>query len=224
MQETQVRSLVWEDLLEKGMAMNCSILAWRILWTEEPGRLQSMVSQRVRHNWVIRAHVRAHTYTHTHTYVKPSLQARYRQLPWTSSYSLWPFGNDPFFYTWPWANYWRQLLMWFVSLEYTLHFLEFYLNRIIPYKHFWIWLFWLSVRILRAFLIAQLVKNPPAMQESWVWSLGWEDPLEKGMASFRKGRGTRDQIANICWIIGKAREFQKNIYFCSLTTLKHLIV
>ena len=33
-------------------------------------------------------------------------------------------------------------------------------------------------------------------------------------AGFRKGRGTRDQIANICWIIGKAREFQKNIYFC----------
>ena len=31
---------------------------------------------------------------------------------------------------------------------------------------------------------------------------------------FRKGRGTRDQIANICWIIEKAREFQKNIYFC----------
>ena len=33
-------------------------------------------------------------------------------------------------------------------------------------------------------------------------------------ARFRKGRGTRDQIANICWIIDKAREFQKNIYFC----------
>ena len=33
-------------------------------------------------------------------------------------------------------------------------------------------------------------------------------------ASFRKGRGTRDQIANICWIIKKAREFQKNTYFC----------
>ena len=33
-------------------------------------------------------------------------------------------------------------------------------------------------------------------------------------AGFRKGRGTRDQIANICWIIGKTREFQKNIYFC----------
>ena len=35
-------------------------------------------------------------------------------------------------------------------------------------------------------------------------------------ADFRKGRGTRDQIANICWIIEKAREFQKNIYFCFL--------
>ena len=33
-------------------------------------------------------------------------------------------------------------------------------------------------------------------------------------AGFRKGRGTRDQIANICWIIEKAREFQKNIYYC----------
>ena len=35
-------------------------------------------------------------------------------------------------------------------------------------------------------------------------------------AGFRKGRGTRDQIANICWIIEKAREFQRNIYFCSI--------
>ena len=35
-------------------------------------------------------------------------------------------------------------------------------------------------------------------------------------AGFRKGRGTRDQIANICWIMEKAREFQKNIYFCCM--------
>ena len=39
MQETQVRSLVWEDPLEKGMATYSSILAWKIQWTEEPGRL-----------------------------------------------------------------------------------------------------------------------------------------------------------------------------------------
>ena len=42
MQETWVRSLGWEDPLEKGMATHSSILAWRIPWTEEPGRLQSM--------------------------------------------------------------------------------------------------------------------------------------------------------------------------------------
>ena len=39
-------------------------------------------------------------------------------------------------------------------------------------------------------------------------------------ARFRKGRGTRDQIANICWIIKKAREFQKNIYFCFIDYAK----
>ena len=39
-------------------------------------------------------------------------------------------------------------------------------------------------------------------------------------AVFRKGRGTRDQIANICWIINKAREFQKNIYFCFIDYAK----
>ena len=39
-------------------------------------------------------------------------------------------------------------------------------------------------------------------------------------AGFRKGRGTRDQIANICWIMEKAREFQKNIYFCSIDYAK----
>ena len=43
-------------------------------------------------------------------------------------------------------------------------------------------------------------------------------------AGFRKGRETRDQIANICWIIEKAREFQKNIYFCLLTMPKPLTV
>ena len=43
----RVRSLGGEDPLEKGMAPYCSILAWRITWTEEPGRLQSIRSQRV---------------------------------------------------------------------------------------------------------------------------------------------------------------------------------
>ena len=50
MQETWVRSLGQEDPLEKGMATYSSILAWRIPWTQESGRLQSMGSQRVRHD------------------------------------------------------------------------------------------------------------------------------------------------------------------------------
>ena len=47
MQET----LGWEDPLEEGMGTHSSILAWRIPWTEDPGRLQSMGSQRVEHDW-----------------------------------------------------------------------------------------------------------------------------------------------------------------------------
>ena len=50
MQETWVRSLGWEDPLEKEMATYSSTLAWKILWTEEPGRLQSMGSQRIGHD------------------------------------------------------------------------------------------------------------------------------------------------------------------------------
>ena len=52
MQETWIRSLGWEDSLEKGRATHSSILAWEILWTEEPGGLQPMGSQRVGHSWV----------------------------------------------------------------------------------------------------------------------------------------------------------------------------
>ena len=50
MLETWVRSLGWEDPLEEGMATHSSILAWRIPWTEEPGRPQSMELQSVGHN------------------------------------------------------------------------------------------------------------------------------------------------------------------------------
>ena len=50
MQGTWVRSLIWEDSLEKGMATHSSILAWEIPWREKPGGLQSMGLQRVGHN------------------------------------------------------------------------------------------------------------------------------------------------------------------------------
>ena len=59
-----VWSLSWEDLLEKEMATHSSVLAGRISWIEEPGRLQSIGLQRVGHNW---ATEHKHTHTHTHT-------------------------------------------------------------------------------------------------------------------------------------------------------------
>ena len=58
MQETWVWSLGWEDPLEEEMATHSRILAWKVLWTEEPGRLQSMGFQRLGHDW-------AHTTTQT---------------------------------------------------------------------------------------------------------------------------------------------------------------
>ena len=94
--ETWVWSLGWEDPLEEGLATHSNILAWRISWMEEPGRLQSMASQRVGHDW-------------------PQKQ-----------------------------------------------------------QHTYMW----------SFLAAQMVKSLPAMQETWVSSLGQVDPLEKGMATF----------------------------------------
>ena len=51
MEKTQFQALSQKDLLEKGMAIHSNILAWRIPWIEEPGGLQSMWLQRVRHSW-----------------------------------------------------------------------------------------------------------------------------------------------------------------------------
>ena len=56
-----------EDPLEEGIATCSSILAWKIPWTEEPGGLQHMGSQRVGHDWV-RVHTHTHSHTHTHTH------------------------------------------------------------------------------------------------------------------------------------------------------------
>ena len=109
MRETWVRSLGWENLLEKEMATHSSILAWRIPRMDKPGRLQSMRLQRVGHDWTI-------SLTHFH------------------------FDN--------------LLNEWF----------------------FWYWM-------MEASLVAQVIKNLPAMWETWVWSLVSEDPLKKGMAT-----------------------------------------
>ena len=80
MQETWVQFLGQEDVLEKGMTTQSSILAWRIPWTEEPGSLQSMGSQRVRHNG-------AYTQAHTHPLARQWL-GLHAFMPWTQVQSL----------------------------------------------------------------------------------------------------------------------------------------
>ena len=59
MRETQVQTLDWEDLPEDEMTTHSSILAWRIPWTEEPGELQSLGLQRLRHNLATNFHPRS---------------------------------------------------------------------------------------------------------------------------------------------------------------------
>ena len=67
MQENQVWSLGQEDPLEKGMATHSSVLAWRIPWTEESGRLQSMGSQESDMTELLSMRMHTQTHTHTHT-------------------------------------------------------------------------------------------------------------------------------------------------------------
>ena len=70
MWETWVQSLGWEDPLEEGMATQSSILAWRIPWTEEPDMLQSLGSQRVRHDWATKpTHIYIRTYAYIYIYM-----------------------------------------------------------------------------------------------------------------------------------------------------------
>ena len=74
----RVRSLGQEDPLGAGMATHSSILAWEIPWTEEPGELQSIGTQRVRHNLAL-THTHTHTPTHTHTRIRTSTYLSFRE-------------------------------------------------------------------------------------------------------------------------------------------------
>ena len=76
MQETQVQSLGWEDPLEKEMVTHSRIFAWRIPWTEEPGGLQSMGSQRVRHDRATKQQQQVISIS-----VQPSSLVKYRTKP-----------------------------------------------------------------------------------------------------------------------------------------------
>ena len=94
MQETRVWSLGQEDSLEEEMETHCTILAWEILWTEEPGGLQSSGSERAVHNLALAAR---HACTHVYSYI-PLLQEPALALPCCH---LWSQLLHP---TWPWPQ------------------------------------------------------------------------------------------------------------------------
>ena len=125
---------------EKAIAPHSSTLAWKIPWIEEPSRLQSMGSLRVRHDWA-------------------------------TSHSLFTFMH--------WRRKWQPTPV-FLPRESQgrgslvgCHLWD--RNRV---RHDWS-----NLAAAAAALIAHQVKNPPAMWETWIWSLGWEDPLEKGKST-----------------------------------------
>ena len=93
-EETQVQSLDWEDALEKGMATRSSILAWRIPWTDEPGRLQSRGSRTVGLNWSDLAH--AHGGLKTTVYLCGVIFRSYEGTTVMFSYSVSTLCNEIF--------------------------------------------------------------------------------------------------------------------------------
>ena len=93
MQKTQVRSLGQEDPLEEEMATHSSILSWRIPWTEESGRLQSMGLQRVGHNWATEHTHRSSNWSshsilfHTSRFPSPTTTISTTSLPFAPCFS-----------------------------------------------------------------------------------------------------------------------------------------
>ena len=150
MWETWVWSLGLEDPLEKEMATHSNILAWRIPWTEEPGRLQFMGSQRVGHDWA--------------TSLSLSFLSWLNSLPVLTLHPLnsvvLKYKHDTHLH----VRWHSELKPWKVMIQHATE------PIICP-------LFCIPS------LVAQTVKNLLAVPETWVQSLGREDPLEKDMAT-----------------------------------------
>ena len=96
MQETQVQSLGEDDPLEKGIATHFSILSWRIPWTEEIGRLQSMEFQRVEQDWV----TDIFTFTFNSEYIQRSWCLSYDQTSYGNVTIFFNIFNNYYYYLW----------------------------------------------------------------------------------------------------------------------------
>ena len=198
MQETWVLSLGWEDLLEKEMATHTSTLTWRIPQTEEPGRLQSMDSHRVGQDWVTSLSL----FTISKGLLRwlsgkeSACQCKRcgfnpwsRKIPWRRTWQPTPVflpgkshGQRSLAGYSPWTRKEWDTALWLNNNvgQWKIEILMGNPETVWPHL---IFPKIKSMSTYQASLVAQLVKNPPAMQETWVQSLGWEDPLEKGKAT-----------------------------------------
>ena len=139
------------------MAIHSSILSWRIPWTEKPGRLHSTGSQRVRHDWVTNTHI---LFLHTHTLKIIGILIG---IALNQSILL---GSDILILNLlSMSMICVSTILWLIILSVMFYNL---FTSVLP--------LWTS-------LVAQTVKHLPTMQETQTWSLDWEDPLEKEMAT-----------------------------------------
>ena len=109
MQEIWVQSLGWEVPLEKGMVTHSSILAWKIPWIEEPGKLQSMGLQRVRHDWA----------TNTFTFIPEAWGLTWGPWEGHREEGLWAFtcvvvGREKM-QGWGWRSFFHKSVLWKLS-------------------------------------------------------------------------------------------------------------
>ena len=186
MWETLVRSLGREDPLEKEMATHSSTLAWRIPWTEECGRLQSVGSQRVR------------SITTSKASRGDGIPVELFQILKDDAVKVLHSICQQIWKTQQWPQDWKRSVFIPIPKKGNAKECSNY-HKIALMSH----TSKVMLKILQAKLQQYVNHKLPDVQDG-----------------FRKGRGNKYQIANICWIIKKAREFQKNIYFCFIDYAK----
>jgi len=208
------------------MAPHSSTLAWKIPWTEEPGRLQSMGSHRVGHDWA--TSLSLFTFMHWRRKWQPTpaflpgesqgrrsllgchlwgravrhdwsdLAAAAFQILRDDAVEMLHSIGQQIWKTQQWSQYWKRLVFIPVSEKGNAKEHSNYRTTALI-SH--------ASKVMLKILQGRLQQY-----------MNWE--LPDIQAGFRKGRETRDQIANSCSITEKAREFQKNIYFCFIDYAK----
>ena len=154
--------------------------------------------------------------------IKILMSGTHTTLPFQYPTPLW---NVPK----PFTTHLGWTLCWWISIIPCTVPTSLYFSSLLPsnvclfdyiWGHWWQeschWLMYLSIYYLWASLVAQLVKNLPAMRETWVWSLGWEDTLEEGKVGPLQYSGLENSMDSIVCGVAKNRTWMSDIHFASL--------